>query len=409
MLGNDFFYQINIPTRHRTAAIPGTVTSVPHYPKKLKVYLNNASPYWWATYFDKGRTYRHSCKTQNKIEAFREARLFYEKLLISKYQHPSHLIEHQISEENKPIKGIQVDLRFKKITAQWLSRRATKWTPAHTKQVEQRLINNVLRYVADKNIQRITRNDLLGLLQKMEERGAYGLARRVLNDCRQIWQYAMVIGVCKHDITIALNKALHEHTVVHFNAVTAKEFPKLMRDIGRYDKEGDSIVRYALQLIALTFVRKNELLQAKWDEFDLNKAIWKIPAGRMKMRIEHVVPLSKQALAILNYIKLVYPNDDYVFHKANKRLVDHSLIYALYWMGYKHRMTVHGFRAIASTILNENEFRPDVIERQLAHTEANQVRRAYNRAQYMNERIEMMNWWGNYLEKMTPFNVNLTT
>jgi integrase len=243
----------------------------------------------------------------------------------------------------------------------------------------------------------------------MEERKAYGLARRVLNDCRQIWQYAIVIGVCKHDITIGLNKALHEHTIVHFNAVTPKELPKLMRDIARYDKLGDSIVRYALQLMALTFVRKNELLQAKWDEFDLDKAVWKIPAERMKMRLEHVVPLNKQALLLLNHIKSNHPNDDFVFHKAHIPLVGHSLIYALYWMGYKHRMTVHGFRAIASTVLNENEFRPDVIERQLAHTDANQVRRAYNRAQYMNERIELMSWWGDYLEKMSPFNVNLTT
>jgi len=409
MMGHDSFKPINIATRHRTAAIPGTVTSVPHYPKKLKVYLNNASPYWWATYFDKGRTYRHSCKTDNKIEAFKEARVFYERLLISKYQHPAHLLDQKISAENKPVKGIQVDLRLKKITTQWLSRRASKWTAAHTKQVENRLINNILKYVSDKNIQRITRNDLLGLLQRMEERGAYGLARRVLNDCRQIWQYAVVIGACKNDITTGLNKALHEHTVVHFNAVTPKELPNLMRDIARYNKLGDSIVRYALQLMALTFVRKNELLQAKWDEFDLNKAIWKIPAERMKMRLEHVVPLNKQALTILHHIKSAYPSDEYVFHKGNKPLVNHALIYALYWMGYKHRMTVHGFRAIASTILNENEFRPDVIERQLAHTDANQVRRAYNRAQYLNERIELMNWWGDYLETMTSFHVDLIT
>ena len=190
--------------------------------------------------------------------------------------------------------------------------------------------------------------------------------------------------------------------------MTPKELPKLMSDIAGYEKLGDSIVRYALQLMALTFVRKNELLQATWDEFDLEKAVWKIPAERMKMRLEHVVPLNKQALLILNHIKSTYPSDGYVFHKTNKPLVDHALIYALYWMGYKNRMTVHGFRAIASTVLNENEFRPDVIERQLAHTDANQVRRAYNRAQYLNDRIALMNWWGDYLEKMTPFKVNST-
>ena len=126
----------------------------------------------------------------------------------------------------------------------------------------------------------------------------------------------------------------------------------------------------------------------------------------MKMRIEHVVPLSKQVIGLLRFIKHTYPSDNYVINKGNADVPvnDDALIYALYWMGYKHKMTVHGFRAIASTALNEQEFRPDVIERQLAHSEPNTVRRAYNRAQYMNERIAMMNWWGDYLENITPFN-----
>lgn len=391
--------------RHKTAVILGTLSQVPNYPKKLKVYLNNASPYWQAVYWDRGKTHRRSLKTSDKRTAYERAKAFYEQVIVAKYSHPIHLTHYQIKAKEEFVAG--PDLRFKQIASQWLSRKATKWSDNHTRQVELRLVNNILRYIADKNIQRITRKDLLGLLQKMEERGAYGLARRVLNDCRQIWQYAIIIGVCKHDITIGLNKALHEHTVVHFNAVTPKELPKLMSDIAGYEKLGDSIVRYALQLMALTFVRKNELLQATWDEFDLEKAIWKIPAERMKMRLEHLVPLNKQALLILNHIKSSYPSDGYVFHKAKKPLVDHALIYALYWMGYKNRMTVHGFRAIASTVLNENEFRPDVIERQLAHTDTNQVRRAYNRAQYLNDRIALMNWWGDYLEKMTPFKVNL--
>jgi integrase len=387
--------------RHKTAVILGTLSQVPNYPKKLKVYLNNASPYWQAVYWDRGKTYRRSLKTIDKRTAYERAKAFYEQVIVAKYSHPTHLAHYQNKTKDEFVAG--PDLSFKQIASEWLSRKATKWTANHTKQVELRLVNNIFKFIADKNIQRITRKDLLGLLQKMEERGAYGLARRVLNDCRQIWQYAIVIGICKQDITLGLNKALHDHTVVHFHAVTPKELPVLMEDIARYNKPCDLIVKYALQLMALTFVRKNELVLSKWDEFDLDNAIWKIPAERMKMRIDHVVPLSKQAITLLSHIKRTYPSNDYVFHKANKPLVDHAMIYALYWMGYKHRMTVHGFRAIASTILNENSFRADVIERQLAHTEANQVRRAYNRAQYMNERTEMMSWWGDYLEKITPF------
>jgi integrase len=254
-------------------------------------------------------------------------------------------------------------------------------------------------------MQLITKADLLGLLQKIEARGAYNLPRRLLNDCRQIWRYAMVLDICKNDITIGLGDVLHSHTVVHQKAVSIEELPDLMRTIANYDKEDDRICCYALQLIALTFVRKSELTYAKWCEFDLDKALWKIPAERMKMRIEHVVPLSTQAIGLLRFIKHTYPSDNYVINKCNADVPvnDDALIYALYWMGYKHKMTVHGFRAIASTALNEHDFRSDVIERQLAHSEPNTVRRAYNRAQYLNERIVMMQWWGDYLEKITPF------
>lgn len=392
--------------RHKTAAIIGTVTTVPGYPKKLKVYLNNSSPYWQAVYWDKGKTYRRTMQTNDKLLAYENAKVFYEMLILQKYQHPAHLKNHVISETNKPIDAIPPDHSFKEIAKQWIARQATRWTARHAKIVEQRLAYNMYGYVAKKNIQLITKAELLGLLQKIEARGAYNLSRRLLNDCRQIWQYAMVLDICKQDITIGLGAVLHSHTVVHQKAVSIIELPDLMKTIANYDKEDDRICCYALQLIALTFVRKSELTYAKWHEFDLDKAIWKIPAERMKMRIEHVVPLSKQAIGLLRFIKHTYPSDNYVINKGNADVPvnDDALIYALYWMGYKHRMTVHGFRAIASTALNEQEFRPDVIERQLAHAEPNTVRRAYNRAQYMNERISMMNWWGDYLENITPFN-----
>ena len=161
-----------------------------------------------------------------------------------------------------------------------------------------------------------------------------------------------------------------------------------------------------MQLIALTFVRKSELTLAKWHEFDLDKALWKIPAERMKMRIEHLVPLSKQVIGLLRFVKQTYPSDNYVINNGdpNTPIPDNALMQALYGMGYKGKMTVHGFRAVASTAFNEQEFRVDVIERQLAHAEPNTVRRAYNRAEYMQERTEMMRWWSDYLEKLTPFN-----
>lgn len=396
--------------RHKTAVIIGTVTPVPGYPKKLKVYLNNASPYWQVVYWDRGKTYRRSAKTTDKLEAFTHAKNVYEQILLAKYQLSSHLKNHIISQNNQPIKTRKPNnthLQFKKIAIAWLDRQALKWSPRHKEVVESRLTNNMFRYVANKNIQLITKLELLGLLQKMEARGACDLVRRLLSDCRQIWQYAMLLDYCKVDITVGLGAALHGHIVVHQKAVDINELPELLKSIAAYDVSGNRIYCYALQLIALTFVRKSEMTHAKWEEFDLDNALWKIPAERMKKRIALVVPLSKQVLGLLHFIKQTYPSDCYVIHNGNPNVTipEDALMQALYRMGYKNRMTVHGFRAIASTVLNEHEFRSEVIESQLAHVEANAVRRAYNRAQYMNERIKMMAWWGDYLESITPFNM----
>lgn len=189
------------------------------------------------------------------------------------------------------------------------------------------------------------------------------------------------------------------HSVTPQKAVPLEQLPQLMRDIAQYSKPNEENVRLALKLLAMTFVRKSELLYAKWSEFDFKTKLWKIPAERMKMRVEYTVPLSSVALSVLKELKEKFPSDTYLFHTGDPStpIRDNALIEALYWMGYKNKMTAHGFRAIASTVLNEHEFRADVIERQLAHIDGNQVRRAYNRAEYMEERAEMMEWWSNYL------------
>jgi integrase len=385
--------------RHKTAVIVGTLTKITNYPK-LRIYLNNASPYWQAVYWDRGQTYRRSLKTSHKADAYEQAKKFYEQLIISKYQQSAHLKNHNIFAFNLTPK-VKASFTFKFIAQQWISLKEGKWSDAHLIEVDRLVRRNLYPFIANKQISKITKADLLKLLQKIEARGAYTQANRLLNLMRQIWQYAILIDACKNDITIGLSAALHTHAVKHQNAIDIKELPDLMRAISTYDKESDLITRYALQLVALTFVRKNEMVLAKWDEFDLEKAIWKIPAARMKMRVEHTVPLSKQVINILACIKKAYPSNNLVFNKGNpnKTLSENALIHGLYRLGYKHKMSVHGFRAVASTILNEHGFRADVIERQLAHAEGNQVRRAYNRAQYLDERIEMMTWWGDYLEE----------
>ncbi|NDD17180.1 MAG: integrase [Chitinophagia bacterium] len=388
--------------RHRTSVIKGTLTRITNYPK-LRIYLNNSSPYWQAVYWDKGVTYRRSSKTTEKYRAIKFAKELYEQVIVLKYKNKKHLTTYNL----KLVKKEEVDpnLTFSHITSQWLQRKSTRWSDTHIREVERQLRKNVIEIIGTKQINRIIKTDLVYVLQKIEERGAHCEARRILSNIRQIWHYAIVIGACKHDITIGLDIVLHTHTIKHQNAVTAEELPKLMQDISSYVSERELVTRYALQLLALTFVRKNELLLAQWNEFNFETKLWKIPAERMKKRVEHVVPLTTHMIGLLNVIKRLVPSEHYVFNDGNPQKIirSHAPIEAIYKLGYKFKMSVHGFRSVASTILNEHGFNADVIERQLSHSDTNRIRRAYNRAEYMEERIQMMTWWSNYLNDIAPF------
>ena len=182
--------------------------------------------------------------------------------------------------------------------------------------------------------------------------------------------------------------------------VGESEVPELMRRIETY--EGDIRTRLALKLMAFTFVRTVELRFLEEDEIDWKRKEWKIPAEKMKMRAPHIVPLSKQAQAVLRELIELKGNSRYLFSSStnpNKTMSENTIIFALYRMGYHSRMTGHGFRGLASTILNEHGFNRDWIERQLAHTERDSVRAAYNHAEYLKDRHKMMQWWGDYLAK----------
>ena len=177
--------------------------------------------------------------------------------------------------------------------------------------------------------------------------------------------------------------------------------PHILKKLEAYD--GSLQTKLALRFLLLTFVRTNELRGAQWTEIDWDKAEWRIPAERMKMKELHIVPLSRQAIAVLRELEKLSGNRQYVFpnqHNPATFMSENTMLYALYRMGYHSRTTGHGFRSTASTILNEHGFRADVIERQLAHSERNTVRAAYNHAQYLPERRKMMQWWADYLDKV---------
>jgi integrase len=237
------------------------------------------------------------------------------------------------------------------------------------------------------------------MLRKIEARGTVETAHKVARACGQVFRYGIATGRCERNPAADLRGALKARPKPkHMAALPASELPDFLRRIDQYD--GELQTKLSLRLLALTFVRTNELRSATWAEIDLDKAEWTIPAERMKTKAPHHVPLSRQAVEALRQLRELNSRWPWVFpgRAPSKPMSKNTVLFALYRLGYHSRMTGHGFRALASTALNEMGFRPDVIERQLAHTEKNAVRAAYHRSQYLEERKTMMQAWADFLD-----------
>lgn len=289
---------------------------------------------------------------------------------------------------------------FEAVAREWYGKQLHTWVAHHADDVLRRLEKNIFPHIGKQIIGEIEAPELLYAVRVIEKRGSYDLAHRVLQVCGQVFRYGVATGRCKRDPSPDLRGALTPHKKRNQAAVSPEELPALIRAIATYDEIGDKQTRLALQLLALTFVRTNELIGALWSEFDMENGLWLVPAERMKMRTAHVVPLSDQSLAILDELKIIAGDSRFLLPGRNpeKPISNNTMLFALYRLGYKGKMTGHGFRAVASTMLNETGFRSDVIERQLAHCERNEIRGAYNRAEYLPERKVMMEWWANYLD-----------
>ena len=246
--------------------------------------------------------------------------------------------------------------------------------------------------------------DALSAIRKIEKRGKLESARRTLQLASAVFRYAVATARLKSDPTRDLRGALTTPTVTHYGAVTeAAEVGKLLRSIDGY--EGQGMTKWALQLAPHVFVRPGELRHARWDEIDLDAALWIIPAEKMKMRKPHHVPLSRQSIAVLNEIRSITGANGYVFPSMRSRtrpMSENTLNAALRRLGYStNEMTAHGFRAMASTLLNESgKWSPDAIERALAHGDSDKVRAAYHRGAHWKERIAMAQWWSDLLDSL---------
>ncbi len=290
---------------------------------------------------------------------------------------------------------------FEGVAREWWETKRSGWSPSHAQATLHRLEKEVFPALGGRPVSEIEAAELLGVIRAVEARGALELASKTLIVTGQVFRYAIATSRAKSDPTRDLRGALKRREVRHYNALKESDLPEFLKKLDAYD--GHDMTRHAIRLLMLTFVRTNELRAAKWTEFDFDKAEWRVPAERMKTRAEHLVPLSQQAIAALEQVKALSGNREHLFpneHNPQKCMSENTILYALYRMGYRGRATGHGFRATASTILNEQGWRGDVIERQLAHSEKNKVRAAYHRSQYLDERRRMMQGWADYLDKV---------
>lgn len=310
-------------------------------------------------------------------------------------------------EEKETIKAEEIRSQntFENVSKEWVELQRIRLGETTLSKYERALERDFYPIIGQKIISDITRQDLISIAQKIQERGANETAHRLLNLCNQIWRYALQLDKVEHNIVNDISKkdVLQSFKKSNFRTITDKErIGELMRAIDTY--QGEINTKYALKLLTLTFVRPYNIRFAEWSEFDLKKRTWTIPAEKMKMKREHTIPLSLQAAEILETIYPYTKGARYVFHSPISRLKpisENTLNQALKRLDFGGEIVSHGFRAMFSTIAYESGlFRGEVIEDLLAHQETNQVKRAYNRAAYENEKRELMQWWSDFLDEV---------
>jgi len=281
----------------------------------------------------------------------------------------------------------------------------TRCVPSNTPRVlddkRSRLDRYILPQFGGRDIRSISQQEIVAHARKIQEGKGANLGQRVKSMIAQIFRYAIAAGLCEWNPAAQAGDALSPYrATTHRSTIrTEAQARELLKAIDGYD--GNPVARVALLLLAYTFVRPSELRLARWPEIDFEECEWRIPAERMKMRREHLVPLSPQVIALFTALRDITQHPEFCFimpfrkHPMSATVIQHTLVKLGYGAG---KATPHSFRGMASTLLNEHGFAPDVIERQLAHVETNAVRAAYNRAEYMDERRRMMQWWGDYLD-----------
>lgn len=290
---------------------------------------------------------------------------------------------------------------FELVARQWHEKFTPSWTPNHAARILTSLSQDAFPWLGHRPIREILPPEVLSVARRVESRGAIETAHRLVGNIGMVFRYAVAAGLADSDPTRDLRGALSPTNEKHHASITdPKAVGELLRAIESYS--GSLVTRCALRLASLVFVRPGELRHAEWSEINTESAEWRIPAAKMKMRVQHIVPLSRQALAVLGELHPLTGSGRYVFpseRTSERPMSENTVTAALRRLGYtKEEMTGHGFRSMASTLLNEQGWNRDAIERQLAHAERNNVRAAYNFAEFLPDRRRMMQGWADFLD-----------
>ena len=290
---------------------------------------------------------------------------------------------------------------FKAVALEWYetTKKKKNWTPYYISQIERSFKIDLFPFIGSLPIRGITPAQMLSVLERIEKRGANTVAIMTKQWASAIFCFAVSRRKADNDPTMVLRGAIQRPPVVHAKKMPVKELPAFLRALDNYSGQRTTII--ALKLIMLSFVRTKELRMAPWDEIDFDAAEWRIPACRMKKREEHIVPLSRQALELLQELKTLTGYQQWLFPNMRRPtdcMTGTTLNRAIGILGWKGKFSAHGFRSTASSLLNEMGFRSEVIERQLAHKDKNTVRGIYNQAEYLQERRQMLQQWADYLD-----------
>lgn len=305
----------------------------------------------------------------------------------------------------KMLKQAATANKFEAIALEWHARESHEWSAAHSERVLSAMQTHIFPYIGDRPIHEIRPLELLEVLRKVESAGNIDTTKRLRQRCSAVFRLAILTGRCDSDPAAPLTDALKTQQSTPRKALMREDIPAFLEALEKYD--GNVQTKLMMKLMLLTFTRVGEMAMARWEEINFDKALWTIPPEHRKLPEKskktappHLVPLSKQALEVLRQLHAISGGREHIFPNRNsprRPMSPETLRRALHSMGFKGKADVHGFRSTASTILNEEGFNPDAIERQLSHIETNKVRAAYNRAEYMEERKKMMQWWAGFL------------